>query len=121
MLANPVEVKSTVHNALPDGTGNGMSAFYYSLLLLLAGFIGSIVVSMLVNSMLGIAPIEFRPLQRSAENVSRFRTLLITWAMMSVVAALTSAALRADRRQFGDACPKQSWRFGFSAHLRSWR
>jgi uncharacterized phage infection (PIP) family protein YhgE len=92
MLANPVEVKSTVHNALPDGTGNGMSAFYYALLLLLAGFIGSIVVSMLVNSMLGIAPIELRPLHRSAENVSRFRTLLITWVMMSVVALLTSAA-----------------------------
>jgi uncharacterized phage infection (PIP) family protein YhgE len=92
MLANPVEVKSTVHNALPDGTGNGMSAFYYALLLLLAGFIGSIVVSMLVNSMLGIAPIEFRPLHRSADNVSRFRTLLINWVMMSVVALLTSAA-----------------------------
>jgi len=38
MLANPIEVKSTVHNVLPDGTVNGLSAFYYSLLLLLAGF-----------------------------------------------------------------------------------
>ena len=53
LLANPIEIKSTVHNALPDGTGNGLSAFYYSLLLLLAGFTGSIVVSMLVDSMLG--------------------------------------------------------------------
>ena len=39
MLANPTEVESTVHNALPDGTGNGLSAFYYSLLLLLAGVV----------------------------------------------------------------------------------
>ncbi len=119
MLANPVEVKSTVHNALPDGTGNGMSAFYYSLLLLLAGFIGSIVVSMLVNSMLGIAPIEFRPLQRSAENVSRFRTLLITWAMMSVVAALTSAAYALIAANLG--MPIQNslalWLFGAFAIL----
>jgi len=46
MLANPIEIKSTVHNPLPDGTGNGLSAFYYSLLLLLAGFTGSIVISM---------------------------------------------------------------------------
>ena len=92
MLANPVEVKSTVHNALPDGTGNGLSAFYYSLLLLLAGFIGSVVVSMLVNSMVGIAPTAFLPVDRPGENVSRFRILTIKWAMIAVVALLTSAA-----------------------------
>lgn len=92
MLANPVEVKSTVHNALPDGTGNGLSAFYYSLLLLLAGFIGSVVVSMLVNPMVGIAPTEFRPVDRPGENISRFRILTIKWAMIAVVALLASAA-----------------------------
>ena len=94
MLANPIEVKSTVHNLLPDGTGNGLSAFYYSLLLLLAGFTGSIVVSMLVDSMLGFVPAEVGPVYRFAEQVkiSRFRTLLIKWAMMAVLALLTSAA-----------------------------
>lgn len=92
MLANPVEVKSTVHNALPDGTGNGLSAFYYSLLLLLAGFVGSVVVSMLVNSMAGVPFTEFLPVQRPAENVSRFRILVMKWAMIAVVALLASAA-----------------------------
>ena len=94
MLANPIEVKSTVHNPLPDGTGNGLSAFYYALLLLLAGFTGSIVVSMLVDSMLGFVPAEFGPVYRFAEQVkiSRFRTLLIKWALMVVLALLTSAA-----------------------------
>jgi hypothetical protein len=92
MLANPVEVKSTVHNALPDGTGNGLSAFYYSLLLLVAGFIGSVVVSMLVNSMVGIAPTEFLPVDRPGEDVSRFRILMIKWTMIAVVALLASAA-----------------------------
>ena len=93
MLANPIEVKSTVHNALPDGTGNGLSAFYYSLLLLLAGFTGSIVISMLVDSMLGFVPAEFGPVYRFAEQVkiSRFRTLLIKWALTVVLALLTSA------------------------------
>ncbi len=92
MLANPIQVQSSVHNALPDGTGNGLSAFYYSLLLLLAGFTGSIVVSMLVDSMLGFAPAEFGPVYRFAEQVkiSRFRTLLIKWALMVVLALLTS-------------------------------
>jgi YhgE/Pip-like protein len=94
MLANPIEVKTTVHNVLPDGTGNGLSAFYYSLLLLLAGFIGSVVVSRLVDSMLGFIPAEVGPIYRFAEQVkiSRFRTLLIKWAMIAVLALLTSAA-----------------------------
>jgi uncharacterized phage infection (PIP) family protein YhgE len=92
MLANPIQVEPTVHNPLPDGTGNGLSAFYYSLLLLLAGFTGSIVVSMLVDSMLGFVPAEFGPVYRFAEQVkiSRFRTLLIKWAMIVVLALLTS-------------------------------
>jgi uncharacterized phage infection (PIP) family protein YhgE len=93
MLANPIEIKSTVHNALPDGTGNGLSASYYSLLLLLAGFTGSIVISMLVDSMLGFVPAEFGPVYRFAEQVkiSRSRTLLIKWALTVVLALLTSA------------------------------
>ena len=93
MLLNPIEVQSVVHNALPDGTGTGLSAFYYSLLLLLAGFTGSIVVSMLVDSMLGFVPAEFGPVYRFAEKakISRFRTLLIKWAFMVVLALLTSA------------------------------
>jgi uncharacterized phage infection (PIP) family protein YhgE len=94
MLANPIEVKSTVHNVLPDGTGNGLSAFYYSLLLLLAGFIGSVVVGRLVDSMLGFLPAEVGPIYRFAEQVkiSRLRTLLIKWAMIALLALLTSAA-----------------------------
>jgi YhgE/Pip-like protein len=94
MLGSPIEVQSTVHNALPDGTGNGLSAFYYALLLLLAGFIGSIVISMLVDSMLGFVPAEFGPVYRFAEQVqiSRLRTLFIKWALMIVLAVLTSGA-----------------------------
>jgi uncharacterized phage infection (PIP) family protein YhgE len=83
-----------VPNALPDGTGNGLSAFYSALLLLLAGFTGSFVVSMLVDSILGYVPAEFGPVYRFAEQVkiSRLRTLLIKWAFMVVLALLTSGA-----------------------------
>jgi uncharacterized phage infection (PIP) family protein YhgE len=94
LLANPIEIKSTVHNGLPDGTGNGLSAFYYALLLLLAGFIGSVVIGMTVNSMLGLRPAAIASIRQSAEQgqISRFRTLLITWALTVVLAVLTSAA-----------------------------
>jgi uncharacterized phage infection (PIP) family protein YhgE len=103
LLANPIEVKSIVHNALPDGTGNGLSAFYYALLLLLGGFIGSFVVSMLVDSMLGFVPAEFGPVYRFAEQVkiSRFRTLLIKWALMVLLALLTSGVYIVIAGQLG--------------------
>ncbi|BBZ11158.1 YhgE/Pip domain-containing protein [Mycobacterium branderi] len=97
ILGSPIDIKSEVYKALPNGTGNGLSAFYYALLLLLAGFTGSIVVSTLVDSMLGYVPAEFGPVYRFAEQVkiSRFRTLLIKWALMALLALLTSAVYMA--------------------------
>jgi uncharacterized phage infection (PIP) family protein YhgE len=78
-LSAPVDLQVDDYDPLPGGTGNGLSAFYYALLLLLAGFTGSIVVSSLVDSMLGFVPAEMGPVYRFAEQVdiSRFRTLLV--------------------------------------------
>ncbi|VBA46210.1 YhgE/Pip domain-containing protein [Mycobacterium attenuatum] len=102
-LTSPIDVKSTVYNPLPNGTGNGLSAFYYSLLLLLAGFTGSIVVSTLVDSLLGYVPAEFGPVYRFSEQVriSRFRTLLLKWGLMTVLALLTSAVYLAIAHGLG--------------------
>lgn len=102
-LASPIDVKSTIYNPLPNGTGNGLSAFYYALLLLLAGFTGSIVVSTLVDSMLGYVPAEFGPVYRFAEqvNISRFRTLLVKWGVMVILALLTSGVYMAIAHGLG--------------------
>jgi ABC-2 family transporter len=108
MLANPVEVKSTVLNALPDGTGNGLSAFYYALLLVLAGFTGSIVVSRRVDAMLA-----------TQAGISRLRTLSIKWAMIAILAILTSGAYLLIAGKLG--MPVQNsltlWLFGAFAIL----
>jgi hypothetical protein len=47
---------------------------------------------MCVDSMLGFVPAEFGPVYRFAEQVqiSRFRALLIKWALIVVLALLTS-------------------------------
>lgn len=102
-LTAPIDITSTVYNPLPNGTGNGLSAFYYSLLLLLAGFTGSIVVSSLVDSNLGYVPAEFGPVYRFAERVriSRFQTLLVKWAVMVALALLTSAVYLAIAHGLG--------------------
>lgn len=93
-LSAPVDVQVGSYDPLPGGTGNGLSAFYYALLLLLAGFTGSIIVSSLVDSMLGFVPSELGPVYRFARrtDISRFRTLLLKWGLMVAVALLTSAA-----------------------------
>jgi YhgE/Pip-like protein len=102
-LASPIDIKTGVYNPLPNGTGNGLSAFYYALLLLLAGFTGSIVVSTLVDSLLGYVPAEWGPVYRFAEqaNISRFRTLLLKWGVMVVLALLTSAVYMAIAHGLG--------------------
>ena len=107
VLANPIDVKSAVYNPLPNGTGNGLSAFYYALLLLLAGFTGSIVVSTLVDSMLGYVPAEWGPVYRFAEQVriSRLQTLVVKWAVMVMLGLLTSAVYMAIAHGLGMPIP----------------
>ncbi|WP_082969430.1 YhgE/Pip domain-containing protein [Mycobacterium kyorinense] len=119
MLADPIHIQSEVYKPLPNGTGNGLSAFYYALLLLLAGFTGSIVVSTLVDSMLGYVPAEFGPVYRFAEqvNISRFRTLLVKWALMLVLALLTSAVYMVIANGLGMPIPdgRALWLYGVFA------
>ena len=119
MLANPIDVKSAVYNPLPNGTGSGLSAFYYALLLLLAGFTGSIVVSTLVDSMLGYVPAEWGPVYRFAEQVriSRLQTLVVKWAIMVMLGLLTSAIYMAIAHGLGMPIPLgwQLWLYGVFA------
>ena len=118
-LASPIDIKSGVYNPLPNGTGNGLSAFYYALLLLLAGFTGSIVVSTLVDSLLGYVPAEWGPVYRFSEQVkiSRFQTLQLKWAIMVVLALLTSAVYLAIAHGLGMPIPLgwQLWAYGVFA------
>jgi uncharacterized phage infection (PIP) family protein YhgE len=115
-LAAPITVSITDHDPLPPGTGNGLSAFYYALLLLLAGFTGALVVSSLVDSMLGFVPAEMGPVYRFAEHVeiSRFRTLLVKWAFMVVLAAMISALYMAIASALGMPIPHAwaLWAYG---------
>jgi YhgE/Pip-like protein len=118
-LASPIDVKAGVYNALPNGTGNGLSAFYFALLLLLAGFTGSVVVSTLVDALLGYVPAEWGPVYRFAEQVkiSRFQTLQLKWAIMALLALLTSAVYLAIAHGLGMPIPLgwQLWAYGVFA------
>lgn len=91
-LAEPVEVVVSQYRPLPGGTGQGLSAFFYALLLLLAGMIGAMVIHTMVDAVLGFVPTEYGPwyVHFPPTPISRFRTLLIKWGVMVVSANVVS-------------------------------
>ena len=116
VLANPLNVQIEQHNELPDGTGVGLSSYFYTLMLLIGGVTGALVVSMLVEAMLGYSPAEFGPMYRLADRVrvSWFRTLLLKWMMVAVVALFSSAVYLWMAKAFGMPVPHPTalWLFG---------
>ncbi|WP_069165665.1 YhgE/Pip domain-containing protein [Nocardia altamirensis] len=92
-LADPVNVVVQQYHPLPDGTGQGLSAFFYALLLLLAGVVGAMVIHTMIDAQLGFVPTEYGPwyVHYPPTPISRFSTLLIKWGVMVVTANIVSA------------------------------
>ncbi|MFT4199496.1 YhgE/Pip domain-containing protein [Gordonia sp. (in: high G+C Gram-positive bacteria)] len=91
-LSHPVNIVVSEPHPLPDGAANGLSAFYFTLLLVLAGFTGAMMVQILVDAQLGQMPIEFGPLflLRRRLAVSRWGTLASKWTIMLIIAVVQS-------------------------------
>ncbi|NNN29141.1 DUF3533 domain-containing protein [Streptomyces sp. S3(2020)] len=90
VLSEPMDTRVAPFQNVPDGTGNGMSAMYYALLLVLAGFTGSLIASNLVDAYLGFIPTEMGPVYRLEGNsgYSRLATLTMKWALMTGLAVV---------------------------------
>lgn len=88
----PVRVIHAERFPLPEGSGVGLSAFYFALLLVLAGYTGSMVIHTLVDGGLGVIPLEYGPLlfHDRIEPVRRLTTLLIKWTILAVYSVLMS-------------------------------
>ncbi|NNH73139.1 DUF3533 domain-containing protein [Nocardia uniformis] len=95
LLDTPIDVVFTDYRPLPDGAGHGLAAFFYTLVLLLAGFIGAVIIHTMTDAHFGYAPAEYGPwyLHRSPTPMSRWRILLIKWGLAALTAPLASAAL----------------------------
>jgi YhgE/Pip-like protein len=87
-LAAPLDIQVNAYRPLPDGTGGGISAFYYVLLLVLAGFTGSMTAGTLIDSRLGFTPTEVGPrfMQQPHSGISRRTTLIFKWVVMALIA-----------------------------------
>ncbi|MEV4129144.1 ABC transporter permease [Nocardia sp. NPDC049707] len=87
-LADPVHIVTSQFRPLPSGTGQGLTAFFYALLLLLAGLVGSMTIHTMIDAALGFVPTEYGPwyVHFPPTPISRFNTLLIKWGVMVITA-----------------------------------
>ncbi|WP_309234707.1 ABC transporter permease [Nocardia sp. XZ_19_385] len=91
-LANPVDIIVEPFRQLPSGTGEGLTAFFYALLLLLAGLVGSMTIHTMLDAALGVVPTEYGPwfVHYPRTRISRFKTLLIKWGVMVLTSLVVS-------------------------------
>ncbi|AHH19819.1 putative transmembrane protein [Nocardia nova SH22a] len=94
-LGDPVQPVVEPYHGMPAGSGQGLTAFFFALTILLGGMTGAMTVHALIDSLLGFAPTEFGPYfsHAPAAPISRLRTLMIKWGTMAAAAALSSGAL----------------------------
>ena len=92
---DPLTVASTTFNPLPPDSALGLSAFYVSLLSIMCGFLGAILVHTTVDGALGYGVTEIGPRwsQRMPVSISRWHTLLSKWAVAAVVTPVLTGIL----------------------------
>lgn len=85
LLASPFQVTSQPYAALPANAGFGTSAFYYTLVLMLLGFVGASVVGPTVDSALGFAPTEVGPVvvRKPYLHLTRLQTFLLKGSVLT--------------------------------------
>ncbi|MCX4545419.1 DUF3533 domain-containing protein [Streptomyces sp. NBC_01565] len=94
LLADPVNVVTQVGHPIGTASGLGLTAFYYTLLLVLAGFMGGNVISNGVDTALGYADNEIGPwhTRRPTVPINRTQTLLLKMVMTAGI-TLVSVSL----------------------------
>ncbi|MFI5780188.1 YhgE/Pip domain-containing protein [Nocardia sp. NPDC051570] len=92
-LSHPLNIVVDQYRPLPGGSGEGLTAFFYSLLLLLVGMVGAMIIHQLIDSALGYLPTEWGPwtVHNPPTQISRLRTLLLKWAAVATLAVIVSA------------------------------
>ncbi|HLS77329.1 MAG TPA: ABC transporter permease [Nocardia sp.] len=89
-LESPLRLVAEEFRPLPNGTGQGLTAFFFALLLLLVGVIGAMTIHTMADAALGFMPTEYGPwfLHFPPTPISRLRTLLLKWSVMFLAAVV---------------------------------
>ena len=93
--SDPITLTSVPYRPLPPHSALGLSAFYISLLSIMCGFLGAILVNSTVDSALGFATTEIGPKwrQRAPVRISRWQTLLAKWLMALVLSPVLTGVM----------------------------
>ena len=93
--SNPITLTPVPYRPLPSHSALGLSAFYISLLSIMCGFLGAILVNSTVDSALGFATTEIGPKwrQRAPVRISRWQTLLAKWLMALVLSPVLTGVM----------------------------
>ncbi|MFF8506861.1 YhgE/Pip domain-containing protein [Streptomyces sp. NPDC015492] len=92
LLTDPVAVTTRVGHPIGRHSGLGLTAFYYTLLLVLGGFIGGNLVNSGVDTALGYADSEIGPwhTRHAAVPIDRTQTLVLKMLMTAGISLLTT-------------------------------
>ncbi|MEU8678806.1 DUF3533 domain-containing protein [Streptomyces sp. NPDC048560] len=92
LLTDPVAVTTRVGHPIGRHSGLGLTAFYYTLLLVLSGFIGGNLIHSGVDTALGYADSEIGPwhARRPTVPISRTQTLVLKMLMTAGISVLTT-------------------------------
>ncbi|WP_035870009.1 YhgE/Pip domain-containing protein [Kitasatospora cheerisanensis] len=95
LLADPVDVQVQQGHPIARHTGLGLSAFYYTLLLVLAGFLSANLVHNGVDTALGYADSEIGPWhsRRPTVPINRTQTLVVKMVMTAGLSAVTTTMI----------------------------
>ena len=94
-LADPVTLTTTTYRPLPAKSALGLSAFYVSLIAILAGFLSGTLINSSIDGGLGYATNDLGPRWkiRVPLRISRRQTLITKWVVALVAAPLLAASV----------------------------
>ena len=92
---DPITIGTTAFRRVPPNSALGLSAFYISLLAIMCGFLGAILVNSTIDGALGYATTEIGPKwrQRAPVAITRWQTLVAKWAVAAVTVPILTGIL----------------------------
>ena len=93
--ANPITLTTSDFRPLPPDSALGLSAFYISLLSIMCGFLGAVLVNSSIDAALGYGTSEIGPRwrQRMPVAISRWQTLLAKWSVALIAVPILTGIL----------------------------
>jgi YhgE/Pip-like protein len=93
--SDPITVATSDFRSLPPDSALGLSAFYISLLSIMCGFMGAVLVNSSIDAALGYGTSEIGPRwrQRMPVAISRWQTLLAKWSVALVAVPILTGIL----------------------------